>query len=154
MDALVLLVWIAPIAIVVAIARNRGHQRRARSATVELVVDEFGVRRSLADGREEAVDWSEVREVTLVHTRKGPHGPAGGMIVLYGDATRGCVVPLDRAEPSGLLEALSRLPGFDVRQLSNALRETSGTQELWVHPEGGYAVPEALLDDESPDEGS
>ena len=51
-------------------------------------------------------------------------------------------------------EALSRLPGFDVRQLSNALRETSGTQELWVHPEGGYAVPEALLDDESPDEGS
>ena len=49
---------------------------------------------------------------------------------------------------------MSRLPGFDVRQLSNALRETSGTQELWVHPEGGYAVPEALLDEESPDEGS
>jgi hypothetical protein len=152
-DALVLLIWIAPIAVVVAIARNRGHQRRARSATVELVVDELGVRRSLADGREEAVDWVEVREVTLVHTRKGPHGAAGGMVVLYGDATRGCVVPLDRAEPSGLLEALSRLPRFDVRQLSDALRATSGTQELWVHPEGGYEAPEAPLDG-SPDDGS
>lgn len=141
MDALVLLLWIAPIAVVVGIARNRGRQRRLRSATVELTVDAFGVRRALADGREEAVDWGEVREVTLVHARKGPHGAAGGMIVLYGDATRGCVVPLDRAESSGLLEALSRLPGFDVRVLSDALRATSGTQELWVHPAGGYEGP-------------
>ena len=67
MDALVLLIWIAPIAIVVAIARNRGHQRRARSATVELVVDEFGVRRSLADGREEAFEQAR-RRLPGLHT--------------------------------------------------------------------------------------
>lgn len=140
MDAVVLLFWLAPIAIVVAIARNRGRQRTLRSATVELVVDERGVRRGLADGREEAVDWDEVREVDVVRTTKGPHGAAGGMVVLYGDETRGCIVPLDRAESSGLLEMVTRLPELDVRRLSAALTGPRGTHEVWVHPAGGYSA--------------
>ena len=53
---------IAPFAIARAVIRNRAAQRAARAATIELIVDEFGVRRGLADGREEGIDWSEILE--------------------------------------------------------------------------------------------
>ena len=136
-EGLVLLLWMAPVVVLFAVARNRGRQRTLRASTVELVVDELGVRRELADGRREAIDWDEVREVTVVHTRRGPHADAGGMLVLYGDETRGCIVPLDRAADSGVITRLSQLPGFDARRFSDALAAT-GTQEVWVHPEGGF----------------
>ena len=49
-------------------------------------------------------------------------------------------VPLDRAESSGLLEMVTRLPEFDVRRLSAALTGPRGTHEVWVHPAGGYSA--------------
>lgn len=136
-DWLVLMVWLAPLAIVFAVARNRGRQREIRASTVDLRVDDFGVHRELADGRVEEVDWSEIREVSVVHTRRGPHRVAGGMVVLYGSATRGCIVPLDLVADSGVVEGLSRLPGFDVRRLADAL-DRSGSHDVWVHPDGGF----------------
>lgn len=142
MELLSIFVLMAPLAILWAVSRNRREQRRLRAATLELRVDEFGVRRELADGRQEELDWGELREVDIVRTDRGPHGKSGGMVVLYGDATRGCIVPLDRAEDSGLYEALSRLPGFDARKLAKAL-DTMGTHEIWVHATGGYEPEEA-----------
>jgi hypothetical protein len=115
------LILVAPIAILMAVWRNRGVQREARSATVVFRVDEFGVRRELADGREEGVDWNELTEVEVYRTETGPHGKAGGMVMLSGDATHGCLVPLDRLDTDGLLEGLTRLPGFDVRLFHEAI---------------------------------
>ena len=120
-DFLLILLFVAPIAIIVAVSRNRRLQRKVRSATVELVVDEFGVRRVLADGREEGVDWTELTEIEVYRTDKGPHADAGGMVMLSGDETRGCLVPLDRIEGSGLIEGLGRLPGFNGVTFTEAL---------------------------------
>lgn len=120
-DLLLLLLLVAPIAIVVAVARNRRLQRELRAATAELVVDEFGVRRELADGREEGVDWTELTEIEVYRTDKGPHAPSGGFIMLSGDDTRGCLVPLDHLESSGLLEGLERLRGFNGMTFTEAL---------------------------------
>lgn len=121
MEVVVLLVLVAPIAIFVAVMRNRGLQREVRSATVDLRVDEFGVRRELADGRTEEVDWGEVQEVSVLVADRGPHRRSGGVVVLYGDEARGCLVPLDRVGDSGLLEALARLPGFRTELFVEAL---------------------------------
>jgi hypothetical protein len=122
-----LLVLVAPVAVYAAVARNQRQRSAERSATVELVVDEFGVRRTMADGREEALDWGELVEVSVFTATKGPHAGAGGAVMLRGDDVRGCLVPLDRLEESGLLEALTRLPGFDVRTLTEAMSAKSHT---------------------------
>jgi hypothetical protein len=124
---------IAPIAILRGVMRNRDTQRKARSATVDLTVDEFGVRRALADGREEGVDWTEIEEVEVYRTKSGPHGDAGGMVMLSGDEARGCLVPLDRLDTPGLIESLTRLPGFDMRLLQEALEAEPPRQLVVWH---------------------
>jgi hypothetical protein len=115
-DVLKLVLLVAPVAVVVAVLRHR----RTGSATLTVVADDGGVRRTLADGRTEAVSWEEVVEVDVFVARVGPYRRSGGAVVLYGDERRGCVVPLDQLGPSGLLGQVWRLPGFDVRVLVEA----------------------------------
>jgi hypothetical protein len=103
-----------------AVTRNRREISALRSATVELRVDEFGVRRELADGRSEAVEWTDVVEVEVFGATRGPHAPSGGALVLYG-SEGGCVVPLDQVHPSGVADGLSRLPGFSVSHFVRAI---------------------------------
>jgi hypothetical protein len=120
-------VWLAvtlmigPIVVLMAITRNRSRISALRSVTAELRVDEFGVRRVLADGREEGVDWVDVTEVEVLTSASGPHAASGGVVIVAGNAERGCLVPIDRLQDSGLAEALTRLPGFDSRHLMDAL---------------------------------
>jgi hypothetical protein len=76
---------------------------------------------SRVDGREEGVDWVEVTEVEVLTSNSGPHAAGGGVVIVSGDETHGCLVPIDRLQDSGLAEALTRLPGFDSGQLMEAL---------------------------------
>ncbi len=118
---LFVLVFLGPIFVLMGVLRNTKRQAVIRSQTVELQVDEFGVRRVLADGRTEGVEWVEVTEVEVLTSNSGPHGPSGGVVIVSGDETHGCLVPIDRLQDSGLAEALTRLPGFDSVQLLEAL---------------------------------
>jgi hypothetical protein len=102
------------------VARRR---RAQRATTVEVVADADGVRRLLADGRREEVRWPEVSEIDVFVTRVGPHKASGGALVLFGDAERGCVIPLDRLAESGLLDHAHRLPGFDPATVVAAVSE-------------------------------
>jgi hypothetical protein len=128
MEFLILLLLIAPVAIFVAVMRNRGLQREVNASTVSLRIDEFGVHRELGDGRTEDVDWSEVQEVSVMVTNKGPHRRSGGVVVLWGNESRGCLVPIDRAGDSGLFEALPHLPGFNSHLLVEALAAKAPSQ--------------------------
>jgi hypothetical protein len=109
--------------IVLASARNRSRRTALRVSTVELSLDEFGVRRQLADGRTEAVDWNEITEVAVLTARTGPYRESGGVVILAGDLERGCLVPIDQVADSSLLERLQQLPGFDVNRFAQALLE-------------------------------
>ena len=115
------LLFLGPIFVLMAVLRNQKRVSALRAQTAELRVDEFGVRRVLADGREEGVDWTEVTEVEVLTSNSGPHGAAGGVVIVSGDESHGCLVPIDRLQDSGLAAALTRLPGFDSRQLMDAL---------------------------------
>jgi hypothetical protein len=117
---LVLTVAVLVAAGAVVIGRRR---RMHRGRTVDVTADAEGVRRLLADGRREEVSWSEVSEVEVFTAAMGPHGPSGGAVVLFGDAERGCIVPLDRLGDSGLLEHAHRLPGFDPATVVAAVRD-------------------------------
>ena len=120
-NVLWLIVLVTPIFVVSAIARNQRRRATVRSSTVAIRADAEGVSRTLSDGRREQVTWDEVMSVDVFTARMGPHKDAGGAVVLYGDATRGCVVPLDELGTSGLLEHIWRLPGFEIPALLRAI---------------------------------
>jgi hypothetical protein len=118
---LAVLLLLGPIFVIVAVLRNQKRISRIRSETVELQVDAFGVRRVLADGREEGVDWLDVREVEVLTAKSGPHAESGGVVIVAGDELNGCLVPIDQLQTSGLAEALTHLPGFDGQRLMDAV---------------------------------
>src|SRR5207244_3229637 len=63
MEFLVLFVLGGGFAALIAVARHQRADRRAAAATVSFAVDDWGVRRRLADGRYEEVGWDELLEV-------------------------------------------------------------------------------------------
>jgi len=115
------LIMLGPIFVLIGVFRNQKRVSRLRSETVELTVDAFGVRRVLADGREEGVDWLDVSEVEVLTAKSGPHAESGGVVIVAGDESHGCLVPIDRLQSSGLAEALTHLPGFDSFRLMEAI---------------------------------
>jgi len=139
MSIISVLLLVVPIAVIVGISRNQRRLSAVRSETVQLRADEFGVRRTLADGREEEVDWSEINEIEVVRAAKGAHASYGGVLVLGADDTRGCLVPLDRLDDSGIRDALPRLiPGFDRSRLEAAIRAKPPSRvSIWVRPGHG-----------------
>lgn len=132
------LILVVPIAVIMAISRNARRVSAVRSETVELRADELGVRRLLADGREESVDWFEVNEVEVVRASKGAHAAYGGVLVLGADETRGCLVPLDRLDDTGIRDALGRLlPNFDKRRLEAAMQKRAPARTTcWTRDDG------------------
>lgn len=134
-------VWLAvilllgPLFIVMAVLRNQKRLSTVRSETVELRVDAFGVRRVMADGREEGVDWGDVTEVEVLTAKSGPHKASGGVVIVAGDDQSGCLVPLDQLEVSGLAAMLQQLPGFDNTELTKAvLADPPMRTSCWVRP--------------------
>jgi len=129
------LVLMTPVVAIAAISRNQRKVAALRAGTVELRIDEFGAHRVLADGREEGVDWSDLTGVEVLTAKIGPYASAGGVVILCGDDEHGCLVPIDRIDESGLTEALTRLPGFDVRRLMAALGEKPPKRTVcWERP--------------------
>ena len=139
MELLVLFLFGGGFAAIVAIARHQRAERRAAAATVSFIVDDWGVRRSLADGRYEEVSWDELLEVRVTTLPRGPWDERVRFI-LDGGGERGCIVSYDVADGGGLVPALAALPGFDHRRLAEVLdKPTTGTVVLWQRtpaPEG------------------
>jgi hypothetical protein len=131
MGVVVLLALVAAVAVLLARMRRERARRLARSATVSLVVDDWGVKRTLADGRHEEVGWDELQTVEAVTLPRGPWDDRV-RFVLDGGGLRGCLVSRIAAEQAGLLEALGRLPGLDIQALGEVLDGTgTGKRVLW-----------------------
>jgi hypothetical protein len=130
---LVVVVLLAVFGALVALRRNERQARLAKAATVDLEVDEVGVTRRLADGREESVRWDELREVEVITTKVGVHKADGVVLVLGAGEDRGCLVPSGLATEHGVVERVAALPGFDVRALSAAMeRPPPSRTSVWT----------------------
>jgi hypothetical protein len=116
-----LLAFLAVPFVFLAVSRNQARRSIERVENAELHVDEFGARRLLATGREEAVEWGELAEVEVLTANTGPYRSAGGVVILAATEERGCLVPIDKVADCGLLEQLQRLPGFDPNVFTSAL---------------------------------
>ncbi len=144
MNLWMLVLLISPVFIILAVLRNQRARSEVRSATIDIVVDSEGVRRVLADGRREGVTWGEVTEVDVFTTRVGPHKPAGGAVVLYGDHERGCIVPLDKLPTSGLLDQMYRLPGFEIQRVVDAITADDRSGRNGAASPISYLTPKPL----------
>jgi hypothetical protein len=132
---LVVLLIMSPVVVCIAISRNQGRRDLLRAETVDLRLDEFGARRELADGRCEEVDWTEVTEVEVVTARSGVHAASGGVVVLGGNETRGCLVPIDRIDACGQVDHLQRLPAFPLDAFVEALGARAPSRvTVWTAP--------------------
>ena len=85
-----------------------------------LQITDEGVLRRLARGDAEFVRWSELREVSIVMTQ-GANLSEEYFYVLAGAGTSGVLVGQRLAAQYDLLSHLSKLPGFDHRNISAAM---------------------------------
>lgn len=106
--------------ILVAVARRRRSERRARAATTSLSIDDSGVRRTLADGRSEGAQWVRIVEVEVVCTPVPTADGARQFVLLAEAADAGCLVPLGIGYDEPLITGLLRLPGFRLEEFASA----------------------------------
>jgi hypothetical protein len=103
--------------------------RRTRVNQNAVSFDENGVRRHLSNGNYEYVAWKDLQEVVILTTDDGPFAE-DFFIILHGEEGSGCVVPLEQAASTGLVERLQTLPGFDNNKLAEA--SSSIRRGQWV----------------------
>ncbi|TCP50137.1 hypothetical protein EV191_108226 [Tamaricihabitans halophyticus] len=89
----------------------------------EIVVDDAGVRRELADGSQESVSWDDLRRVGI---RTIPDGPwdEDVFFLLEGENGTGCAVPSGHPSANALMSKLQVLPGFDNDVFVEAMTTT------------------------------
>ncbi len=86
----------------------------------ELQITDEGVLRKLARGDSEFVRWNELREVSIVVTQ-GVNLSEEYIFVLAGTGTSGVMVGQRLAARHDLISHLNKLPGFDHRNIANAM---------------------------------
>jgi hypothetical protein len=96
-----------------------------------LQITDEGVLRRLARGDSEFVRWSELREVSIVMTQ-GVSLTEEYFYVLSGTGSSGVLVGQALATQYDLLSHLSKLPGFDHRNIATAMASPVNTRfTLW-----------------------
>jgi hypothetical protein len=113
-----------------------------------LQITDEGVLRRLGRGESEFVRWSELREVSIVMTQ-GVNLPEEYFYLLAGAGSSGVLVGQALAIKFDLLSHLSKLPGFDHRNIATAMASQVNQKfTLWrAAPLEGEAVvlPHRLL---------
>lgn len=95
-------------------------KRRPGPAVPAITIDDLGVRRTLGDGRMEAVAWQDLVEVEIVTTDEGPFVDDVFFLLAGRDGT-GCCVPQGAPGSEPLLDRLQGLPDFDNEKVIEAM---------------------------------
>lgn len=107
-------------------------RRNARRRSERVEIDDVGVRRTLGDGRVEAITWAELVRVEVMTTDEGPYAQDFFFLLFAADG-HGCLVPNDQSQ--GLLPRLQALPGFDNTALLSAVGSTKNARFVcWLAP--------------------
>jgi hypothetical protein len=103
-----------------------------------LTVDDWGIRRPLASGGEEAVAWADLAEVLILTTDEGPFAEDVFFALRAADGS-GVLVGQGLATEHDLLEILqARLPGLDNEAIIAAMGSTENAQfRLWPAQDKG-----------------
>ena len=102
-------------------------QLRRRRETLQIT--DWGVRRILAGGKSEQVEWRSLSEIWIVTSDAGPVVDDLYFALLADDGT-GVAVPNALAFQNDLLAHLQKLPGFDNQRAIDALGSTDHARFL------------------------
>jgi hypothetical protein len=100
------------------------HRRRQRA---RIVLDDLGVTQHWPEGVVETISWSDLREVRVYTTDKGPWAE-DVFFSLLGPDDASVVVPQEAEGSQALVERLIKLPGFDERLFIEAMGSTSNRE--------------------------
>lgn len=99
-------------------------ERREKQAAQSLTVDDWGVRRTLGSGGEEALAWADLTEVMILTTADGPYAE-DMFFVLRGKGDTGVLVGQGLASQHKLLGTLQeRLRDLDNEEFIRAMGST------------------------------
>jgi hypothetical protein len=114
--------------------RKRAERRRLVAAAGVEFDDERVVHRR-RDGSVETMVWSELVEVGILTTSDGPFGEDVYWMLLAADRKSGCAVPGSAVGMDRLLSRLQELPGFDNRQVIEAMGSVADARFVcWTKP--------------------
>lgn len=100
-------------------------------------VDDTGVRRKLADGSEERVDWDDLAAVVVRVIPEGLSDEDVFLMLAAADGT-GTAVPSGDPAADALIERLQTLPGFDHETFVEAM--TTDADQAYVVWKAGEAT--------------
>ena len=109
-------------------------RRNKKKPSVE--VDDFSVRRHLANGKTEETRWEHLGEVSIMTNDRGPWEFDVFWVLIEDDGQTGCVIPTALPEAESILDIVQKLPGFDNEKLIEAMSSGQNNQFiLWKKPE-------------------
>ncbi|HEX2736207.1 MAG TPA: hypothetical protein VHM70_31615 [Polyangiaceae bacterium] len=111
-----------------------GKRKGNRVCSESVAIDDTGVRRVLADGSVEAVQWDELESVEIVTTDAGPFQQDVFWVLAAGD--HGCIVS---GEFGGrILDHASRFAGWDHEAVIRAMGSTDHARfAVWDRARSG-----------------
>lgn len=99
----------------------------SRAGQPVIVVDDWGVKRRLPDGKVEQVAWTDLVEVSIVTTDDGPF-TEDLYFLLVGRNGSGCLVPSEAEESDQLYDHFKDLPGFDYGKAIEASKSVENAR--------------------------
>jgi hypothetical protein len=95
-----------------------------RNETVEF--DEITITRTMRDGKQETLQWSELREIAIITTDEGPF--VDDVFWVLSGTDTGCLVPSEADGAKELLMHLQKLPGFNNEAVIHAMGSTENAK--------------------------
>ena len=95
-----------------------------RNETVEF--DEIKITRTMRDGKQETLQWSELREIAIITTDEGPF--VDDVFWVLSGTDTGCLVPSEADGAKELLMYLQKLPGFNNEAVIHAMGSTENAK--------------------------
>lgn len=110
------------------LSRLLGRKGEAKGLAEEetVTVDDAGVVRTMRDGTQESILWSDLREVSIVTTDEGPM--QDDVFWVLAGTTGGCAVPSNASGATTLLARLQQLPGFNNQIVVEAMGSTGNAE--------------------------
>ncbi|GHU06754.1 hypothetical protein FACS1894158_14110 [Betaproteobacteria bacterium] len=108
-----------------------------RNETVQF--DDTKVTRTMRDGRQETIQWSELKEVAVITTDEGPF--VDDVFWVLSGADTGCLVPGEADGAKELLARLQKLPGFNNEAAILAMGSTENAKFVCWSKQNVHLTP-------------
>lgn len=92
-----------------------------------IIIDDVGVRRTLANGNVECVIWDKLSKIKIITTDEGPIVDDVFWMLIQ-DEKNGCVIPSEYSEIDKLISYVQKLDGFNNSKMIESMTSTENKE--------------------------